>query len=75
MPARPGARLRVALSALTMAEWFRDATGTETLLFVDNIFRFSQAGPDHSDARSYLRYKAALATMPARSQHEQRTAA
>lgn len=38
-------------------------------------FRFSQAGPDHSDARSYLRYKAALATMPARSQHEQRTAA
>ena len=40
----PGARLRVALSALTMAEWFRDSTGTETLLFVDNIFRFSQAG-------------------------------
>ncbi len=40
----PGARLRVALSGLTMAEWFRDATGTDTLLFVDNIFRFSQAG-------------------------------
>ena len=40
----PGARLRVALSALTMAEWFRDTTGTDTLLFVDNIFRFSQAG-------------------------------
>ena len=40
----PGARLRVALSALTMAEWFRDATGADTLLFVDNIFRFSQAG-------------------------------
>jgi len=35
----PGARLRVALSALTMAEWFRDTTGTDTLLFVDNIFR------------------------------------
>jgi F-type H+-transporting ATPase subunit beta len=44
----PGARLRVALSALTMAEWFRDQTGTETLLFVDNIFRFSQAGSEVS---------------------------
>ncbi len=40
----PGARLRVALSALTMAEYFRDKTGADTLLFVDNIFRFSQAG-------------------------------
>ncbi len=40
----PGARLRVALSALTMAEWFRDSTGADTLLFIDNIFRFSQAG-------------------------------
>ena len=40
----PGARLRVALTGLTMAEWFRDATGADTLLFVDNIFRFSQAG-------------------------------
>jgi F-type H+-transporting ATPase subunit beta len=44
----PGARLRVALSALTMAEWFRDATGADTLLFVDNIFRFSQAGSEVS---------------------------
>jgi F-type H+-transporting ATPase subunit beta len=44
----PGARLRVALSALTNAEWFRDATGAETLLFVDNIFRFSQAGSEVS---------------------------
>ena len=44
----PGARLRVALSALTMAEWFRDSTGTETLFFVDNIFRFSQAGSEVS---------------------------
>jgi F-type H+-transporting ATPase subunit beta len=44
----PGARLRVALSALTMAEWFRDATGAETLLFIDNIFRFSQAGSEVS---------------------------
>ena len=44
----PGARLRVALSALTMAEYFRDQTGADTLLFVDNIFRFSQAGAEVS---------------------------
>jgi F-type H+-transporting ATPase subunit beta len=44
----PGARLRVALTALTMCEWFRDATGADTLLFVDNIFRFSQAGSEVS---------------------------
>ncbi len=44
----PGARLRVALSALTMAEYFRDTTGADTLLFVDNIFRFSQAGSEVS---------------------------
>ena len=44
----PGARLRVALTGLTMAEWFRDTTGTDTLFFVDNIFRFSQAGSEVS---------------------------
>ncbi|PHS11001.1 MAG: F0F1 ATP synthase subunit beta [Blastopirellula sp.] len=44
----PGARLRVALSALTMAEHFRDSTGADTLLFIDNIFRFSQAGSEVS---------------------------
>ncbi len=44
----PGARLRVALSALTMAEYFRDKSGADTLLFVDNIFRFSQAGSEVS---------------------------
>ncbi|MGQ9504058.1 MAG: F0F1 ATP synthase subunit beta [Thermogutta sp.] len=44
----PGARLRVALSALTMAEYFRDTTGTDVLLFIDNIFRFSQAGSEVS---------------------------
>lgn len=44
----PGARLRVALSALTMAEYFRDHLGTDVLLFVDNIFRFSQAGSEVS---------------------------
>ncbi len=44
----PGARLRVALSALTMAEYFRDEEGKDTLLFIDNIFRFSQAGAEVS---------------------------
>jgi F-type H+-transporting ATPase subunit beta len=44
----PGSRLRVALSALTMAEYFRDKTGADTLLFIDNIFRFSQAGSEVS---------------------------
>jgi len=44
----PGARLRVALSALTMAEHFRDSSGSDVLVFVDNIFRFSQAGSEVS---------------------------
>ncbi|MBY0459041.1 MAG: F0F1 ATP synthase subunit beta, partial [Gemmataceae bacterium] len=44
----PGSRLRVALSALTMAEAFRDESGKETLMFVDNIFRFTQAGSEVS---------------------------
>ncbi len=44
----PGARLRVGLSALTIAEEFRDASGKETLLFIDNIFRFTQAGSEVS---------------------------
>jgi len=44
----PGARLRVGLSALTMAEYFRDTSGSDVLLFVDNIFRFSQAGSEVS---------------------------
>jgi len=44
----PGARLRVGLSALTMAEEFRDSSGKETLIFVDNVFRFTQAGSEVS---------------------------
>ena len=44
----PGARARVALSALTMAEYFRDEQGKDVLLFVDNIFRFTQAGAEVS---------------------------
>lgn len=44
----PGARLRVALTALTMAEYFRDVEGQDVLLFIDNIFRFVQAGSEVS---------------------------
>ncbi|MEW9671192.1 F0F1 ATP synthase subunit beta [Ammoniphilus sp. 3BR4] len=44
----PGARMRVALTGLTMAEYFRDAEGRDVLLFVDNIFRFTQAGSEVS---------------------------
>jgi len=44
----PGARLRIALSGLTMAEYFRDTEGQDVLLFIDNIFRFVQAGSEVS---------------------------
>jgi F-type H+-transporting ATPase subunit beta len=44
----PGARLRVGLAGLTMAEWFRDETGADVLYFIDNIFRFTQAGSEVS---------------------------
>ena len=44
----PGARARVALTALTVAEYFRDEEGQDVLLFVDNIFRFTQAGSEVS---------------------------
>src|SRR3546814_13420404 len=44
----PGARARVALSGLTMAEYFRDQEGQDVLFFVDNIFRFTQAGSEVS---------------------------
>lgn len=44
----PGARMRVGLTALTMAEYFRDVTGQDVLLFIDNIFRFVQAGSEVS---------------------------
>src|ERR1043166_5312410 len=44
----PGARMRVALTALTVAEYFRDEEGADTLLFIDNIFRFTQAGSEVS---------------------------
>jgi F-type H+/Na+-transporting ATPase subunit beta len=44
----PGARLRVGLSALTLAEYFRDGEGKDVLLFIDNVFRFTQAGSEVS---------------------------
>ena len=46
----PGARMRVALSGLTMAEYFRDVEGQDVLLFIDNIFRFTQAGSGEGGA-------------------------
>ena len=50
----PGARMRVALTGLTMAEYFRDEEGQDVLLFIDNIFRFTQAGSEVSALlRSY----------------------
>ncbi len=42
----PGARARVCLTGLTVAEYFRDAEGQDVLLFIDNIFRFTQAGSE-----------------------------
>src|SRR5436853_4576255 len=44
----PGSRLRVALTGLTIAEYFRDQEGKDVLLFIDNIFRFTQAGSEVS---------------------------
>lgn len=62
----PGARMRVALSALTMAEYFRDFEGQDVLLFIDNIFRFSQAGSEVSAllgrSPSAVGYQPTLAT-------------
>src|SRR5690606_35303579 len=48
MPEPPGARMRVGLTGLTVAEYFRDAEHKDVLLFIDNIFRFTQAGPELS---------------------------
>ena len=62
----PGARMRVALSGLTLAEQFRDQSGTDVLFFVDNIFRFTQAGSEVSALLgripSAVGYKPTLAT-------------
>ena len=62
----PGARMRVALSGLTMAEYFRDREGQDVLLFIDNIYRFTQAGSEVSDLLgrmpSAVGYQPTLAT-------------
>ena len=48
----PGARARVALTGLTVAEYFRDKEGKDVLLFIDNIFRFTQAGSEVGGRRA-----------------------
>ena len=50
----PGARARVALTGLTVAEYFRDQEGQDVLLFIDNIFRFTQAGSEVGPLTVYL---------------------
>ena len=64
----PGARARVALTGLTVAEYFRDEEGQDVLLFIDNIFRFTQAGsevctftlPVRSASCTLLRFKSRI---------------
>ena len=62
----PGARARVALTGLTIAEYFRDEEGQDVLLFIDNIFRFTQAGSEVSALRcripSAVGYQPTLST-------------
>ena len=58
----PGARLRVPLSGLTIAENFRDESGQDVLLFIDNIFRFTQAGSEVSALLGRMPYQPTLAT-------------
>ena len=63
----PGARMRVALTGLTIAEYFRDVEGQDVLLFIDNIFRFTQAGsevvwPFWSVCHQSVGYQPTLAT-------------
>lgn len=50
----PGARARVALTGLTVAEYFRDQEGQDVLLFIDNIFRFTQAGSEVMYMYTYI---------------------
>src|SRR5690625_6689964 len=62
----PGARMRVALTGLTMAEHFRDEEGQDVLLFIDNIFRFTQAGSEVSALLA--RMPSAVGYQPTRSE-------
>ena len=59
----PGARLRVALTGLTMAEEFRDEQGQDVLLFIDNIFRFTQAGSEVSALLRRYRHKLGISQL------------
>ena len=52
----PGARMRVGLAGLTMAEYFRDKGGKDVLLFIDNIYRFTQAGSEVSALLGRMRF-------------------
>ena len=58
----PGARARVALTGLTLAEYFRDEEGQDVLLFVDNIFRFTQAGSEVSALLGRIPFSCGLST-------------
>jgi len=60
----PGTRLRVALSALTMAEYFRDVQNQDVLLFIDNIFRFTQAGSEVSTLLGPYAFSSGLSAQP-----------
>ena len=60
----PGARLRVALTGLTVAEYFRDKEGADTLLFIDNIFRFTQAGSEVSALLGRMPSRCRISTKP-----------
>ena len=71
----PGARARVALTGLTVAEYFRDQEGQDVLLFIDNIFRFTQAGsevgsllPSHQQHTFCNKTPAHALTPPARQE-------
>jgi hypothetical protein len=65
----PGARARVALTGLTIAEYFRDEEGQDVLLFIDNIFRFTQAGSEvgHNLTVKDISLMYVLGVCPARS--------
>lgn len=67
----PGARARVALTGLTVAEYFRDQEGQDVLLFIDNIFRFTQAGSEVRIRSLPLPFESILADFTDRAVHSQ----
>ncbi len=66
MDEQPGTRLRVPLTALTMAEYFRDVQNQDVLLFIDNIFRFTQAGSEVSTPAGAYAFRRGLPAEPGR---------